>query len=72
MGDQGLKGNRIQIRSMLKNPYWEQDIWNLQRKPDTEEVGSEVEVIEDAPQVQLLMQRKKKRIHDSVESWRPQ
>lgn len=57
---------------MLKNPYWEQDIWNLQRKPDTEEVGSEVEVIEDAPQVQLLMQRKKKRIHDSVESWRPQ
>lgn len=67
-----MKGNRIQIRSMLKNPYWEQDIWNLQRKPDTEEVGSEVEVIEDAPQVQLLMQRKKKRIHDSVESWRPQ
>lgn len=55
VGNQGLKGNRIQIRSMLKNPYWEQDIWNLQRKPDTEEVKSEVEVIEDAPQVQLLM-----------------
>lgn len=52
---------------MLKNPYWEQDIWNLQRKPDTEEVGSEVEVIEDAPQVQLLMQRKKK---ESTIQWK--
>lgn len=43
---------------MLKNPSWEQEVWNLQKKTDTEEVESEVQVIEDACQVQLLMQRK--------------